>query len=338
MAEIPGVALVLGSNEKLKAAEFIDRWIADRRKRIEVTPAKDISRFTPACERGDRTRWFLKVQDGCDYYCSYCTIPYARGHSRSGKISDLVGLAEKAATSGAKEIVITGVNIGDFGRHDNTDFLSLIRELDRVEGIERFRISSIEPNLLSDEIIDFTAGARAFMPHFHIPLQSGSDHVLKMMNRRYDTTLFAERISHIRRVLPEAYIGVDVIAGARGETPDEWQKAKAFIESLPITRLHVFPYSERPGTSALKLPDPVQNSVRRQRVAELIAISDAKLKEFLTSQSGSTRPVLWEHSQHDNRIFGFTDNYIRIASRWDDSLPNTITPVTLTSANILNDQ
>lgn len=338
VAELPGVVLVLGSNEKLQAAEFIDRWLDDRSRRVEITRLREIKDFTGACERGDRTRWFLKVQDGCDYYCTYCTIPYARGGSRSGKIPDLVKMAEAAASEGAREIVITGVNIGDFGRDNGSDFISLIRELDRVEGIERFRISSIEPNLLSDEIIDFTAASRAFMPHFHIPLQSGSDRVLRMMNRRYDTSLFRERIDHIRRVIPDAYIGVDVIAGARGETSEEWRKAREFVESLPVTRLHVFPYSERPGTAALHLPDPVKNSVRQERVAELISISDSKLRDFIGCHKGSTRPVLWEHSNHNGKIFGFTDNYIRVSAPWDASLPNTITDVTLKESNILPDQ
>ena len=232
-----------------------------------------------------------------------------------------------------------GVNIGDFGRDNGQSFFDLIRALDKVEGIDRYRISSIEPNLLTDEIIDWCAESRAFMPHFHIPLQSGSDHVLKMMNRRYGTELFAERIEHIRRVMPQAFIGVDVIAGARGETHEEWLRARDFIESLPVTRLHVFPYSERPGTAALKLPDPVQPQLRHERVAELIDISDRKLADFLDRQIGSPASVLWESTRHDDgTIQGFTENYVRIQAPWDDSLPNTITPMTVSAENIVPNQ
>lgn len=338
VAALPGVALVLGSGEKLRAAEFVDRWLDDHKENVAVTPARDIDRFIPSCESGDRTRWFLKVQDGCDYFCTYCTIPYARGRSRSGSIDDLVCRANEASKAGAREIVITGVNIGDFGRDNGHSFLELITALDKVEGIERYRISSIEPNLLTDEIIDFVAGSRAFMPHFHIPLQSGSDKVLKMMNRRYDTGLFADRLRHIRRVMPDAFIGVDVIAGARGETPEEWLRAKEFISSLPLTRLHVFPYSERPGTAALKLPDPVPMEERHRRVAELIEISDSKLRQFLASQTGTEAKVLWEHARHGDMIHGLTENYIRVSAPWDETLPNNLSTVILSADNILPDQ
>lgn len=339
VSSIPGVEIVLGAGEKLRAAEFVTRWLDERRRVCRTTPSRDIREFVPTCESGDRTRWFLKVQDGCDYFCTYCTIPYARGRSRSGNIAELVRMAEEAAGHGAREIVITGVNIGDFGRDNGQSFFDLIRALDKVEGIDRYRISSIEPNLLTDEIIDWCAESRAFMPHFHIPLQSGSDHVLKMMNRRYGTELFAERIEHIRRVMPQAFIGVDVIAGARGETHEEWLRARDFIESLPVTRLHVFPYSERPGTAALKLPDPVQPQLRHERVAELIDISDRKLAAFLDRQIGSRASVLWESTLHDDgTIQGFTENYVRIQAPWDDSLPNTITPVTVSAENIVPNQ
>lgn len=339
VSSIPGVEIVLGAGEKLRAAEFVTRWLDERRRVCRTTPSRDIREFVPTCESGDRTRWFLKVQDGCDYFCTYCTIPYARGRSRSGNIAELVRMAEEAAGHGAREIVITGVNIGDFGRDNGQSFFDLIRALDKVEGIDRYRISSIEPNLLTDEIIDWCAESRAFMPHFHIPLQSGSDHVLKMMNRRYGTELFAERIEHIRRVMPQAFIGVDVIAGARGETHEEWLRARDFIESLPVTRLHVFPYSERPGTAALKLPDPVEPQLRHERVAELIDISDRKLAAFLDRQIGSRASVLWESTRHDDgTIQGFTENYVRIQAPWDDSLPNTITPVTVSAENIVPNQ
>lgn len=337
-AALPGVALVLGSGEKLRAAEFVDRWMDNHNPTVAVTPSRQIREFTPSCERGDRTRWFLKIQDGCDYYCTYCTIPYARGRSRSGQIPDLVRRVEDAAENGAKEIVITGVNIGEFGNDNGQSFFDLLKELDRVDGVDRYRISSIEPNLITDEIIDWVAGSRSFMPHFHVPLQSGSDKVLKMMNRRYGTELFRERIEHIKRVMPHAFIGVDVIAGARGETPEEWHKAKDFIESLPITRLHVFPYSERPGTAALLLPDPVAPRVRHERVAELIDISDRKLKGFMRNEIGRETTVLWEHTEHHGMIQGFTDNYIRVQAPFDASLPNTVTPITLSTDNIIPNQ
>ena len=249
VAAIEGVDMVLGSNEKLLITRYIDRWLAERCQLVEVTPFREIKEFRPSCERGDRTRYFLKVQDGCDYFCTYCTIPYARGRSRSGKIADITAIAAEAASEGAKEIVITGVNIGDFGRDSGERLIDLLKALDTVEGVERYRISSIEPNLLSEEMIRWIAEeSRKFMPHFHIPLQSGSDAVLRLMNRRYDTALFTSRIDMIRRLIPDAFIGVDVIAGARGETDEEWERSYSFIRSLPVTRLHVFPYSERPGT------------------------------------------------------------------------------------------
>lgn len=338
VASLPGVELVLGSGEKLKAAEYVDRFLQSRQSVTEVTPARQIATFEPSCERGDRTRWFLKVQDGCDYFCTYCTIPYARGRSRSGIISDLTARARNAADEGAKEIVITGVNIGEFGSDNGQSFFDLIRELDAVPGIVRYRISSIEPNLLTDDIIDWVAQSRAFMPHFHIPLQSGSDRVLKLMNRRYATSLFRERVEHIRRVMPHAFIGVDVIAGARGETDREWAEACRFIESLPVSRLHVFPYSERPGTAALHLPDPVPQAEKHRRVEQLIAISDTKLRQFLDSQDGAERPVLWEHTVHDGMMQGFTDNYVRVQAPFDAGMVNRISTLVLTPDNIVAEQ
>lgn len=334
VASLPGVELVLGSGEKLKAAEYVDRFLQSRQSVTEVTPARQISTFEPSCERGDRTRWFLKVQDGCDYFCTYCTIPYARGRSRSGRIDDLVAQAAEAAARGAREIVITGVNIGEFGRDNGQRFFDLLRALDEVRGIERYRISSIEPNLLTEEIIRWTAEeARAFMPHFHIPLQSGSDKVLKLMNRRYDTSLFRERVEAIRELNPHAFIGVDVIAGARGETPEEWEKSLDFIASLDVTRLHVFPYSERPGTKALLLGDAVDQHEKHLRVAQLTALSDKKIEKFFRSQTGMARPVLWEHPADDARLMsGLTDNYIRVYAPYSGSpeIFNTISPVKLT--------
>ncbi|MBQ2491156.1 MAG: MiaB/RimO family radical SAM methylthiotransferase, partial [Muribaculaceae bacterium] len=238
IAEIPGVDIVLGNEQKLDIAQYVDRWMADRQAVLEVTPHNDIRRFSPSCECGDRTRYFLKVQDGCDYFCSYCTIPMARGRSRSGTIESLVAQAREVAAAGGKEIVITGVNIGDYGKNTGERFLDLIQALDGVEGIERYRISSLEPDLLTDEIIAFCAQSRAFMPHFHIPLQSGSDEVLRLMRRHYDRSLFAEKIARIRQVMPDAFVGVDVMVGTRGETPECFTDSLQFIASLDVQHLH----------------------------------------------------------------------------------------------------
>ena len=332
VSALPGVDIVLGSNEKLLMAEYIDRWLIDRKKRTEVTPVFSISEFRPSCERGDRTRFFLKVQDGCNYFCTYCTIPYARGRSRSGVTEDLVNMAREAAAAGGKEIVITGVNIGEYGKDNGQDLFTLLRRLDEVEGIERYRISSIEPNLLTEEIIRWIAEeARAFMPHFHIPLQSGSDAVLRLMNRRYDTSLFASRISAIRTMIPNAFIGVDIIAGARGETPQEWDKSLAFAESLDVTRYHVFPYSERPGTKALLLGDIVSQEEKHRRVGLLTKLSDKKMESFMKKSLGSVRPVLWEQPSGEGRMHGLTDNYLRVEAPLDTSLINTVTPTRLIS-------
>ncbi len=332
VAALEGVDIVLGSNEKLKAAEYIDKWLDSRSKQVDVTPFREIDGFIPSCERGDRTRYFLKVQDGCDYFCTYCTIPFARGKSRSGTISQLTEMARAAADEGGKEIVITGVNIGDFGKNTGETFFDLIKSLDKVEGIERYRISSIEPNLLTEEIIRWVAReSRAFMPHFHIPLQAGSDLVLKKMNRHYDTSLFESRITMIKDMIPDAFIGVDVIAGARGETHEEWEKGIAFIESLPITRLHVFPYSERPGTAALLLGDSVPPSERHRRVNTLTAISDRKFEAFYNEHIGSEAEVLWEHPvRGGEEMHGFTRNYIRVTAPCRPELINTLSRVRLT--------
>lgn len=330
--EIPGVDIVLGSNEKLRAAEFIDSWLKNHEKKMEVTPFLDIREFQPSCERGDRTRYFLKVQDGCDYFCTYCTIPFARGRSRSGSIEDLTETARNVAAEGGKEIVITGVNIGDFGRDKGENFFSLIKSLDSVEGIERYRISSIEPNLITPEMIDWIASeARAFTPHFHIPLQAGSDAVLKLMNRRYDTALFESRINKIREAIPDAFIGIDIIAGARGETQEEWDKSYEFVSRLPVDKLHVFPYSERPGTKALNIGHKVSQEEKHRRVAMLTSLSDKKLHDFMCERVGREYDVLWEQPAAGNdRMHGFTPNYLRVVAPLDDTLVNTISRVRLT--------
>lgn len=329
--EMPGVDIVLGSNEKLRAVDFIDSWLSNHKKRMEVTPFIDIREFQPSCERGDRTRYFLKVQDGCDYFCTYCTIPFARGRSRSGSIASLTETALRVAEEGGKEIVITGVNIGDFGRDTGETFFNLIRSLDSVDGIERYRISSIEPNLLTPEIIDWIATeARAFTPHFHIPLQAGSDKVLRLMNRRYDTSLFESRIRKIREAIPDAFIGIDIIAGARGETEEEWEKSFNFVKSLPVDKLHVFPYSERPGTKALNIGHTVSQEEKHRRVSMLTALSDMKLHDFMSERVGREYEVLWEQPAPGNdRMHGFTPNYLRVVAPLDDSFINRISRVRL---------
>ncbi len=317
---LPGVAIVAGADSKMKLPDMIVDYIASRNTIADVSEWGDIRAFRPSCSRGDRTRYFLKVQDGCDYWCTYCTIPAARGRSRSGTIDEIVAQAAQAAAEGGKEIVITGVNIGDFGKGRDDRFIDLVRALDRVEGIERYRISSIEPNLLTDEVIDFVAGSRAFMPHFHIPLQSGSDAVLKLMRRRYDTALFASKIERIRREIPHAFIGVDLIAGARGETDDEFRRSHDFIESLDITRLHVFPYSERPGTKALEIGHVVSQAEKHRRVAEMMDLSLRKWTAFAEKNVGTARPVLFEHPRGEGLpMAGFTDNYLKVTV--DNALP-----------------
>ena len=330
IAKIDGVDIILGSEQKLEISEYIDRWLADRKQEVEVTPTKDIRSFSPSCSRGDRTRYFLKVQDGCDYYCSYCTIPFARGRSRSGTIEMLVNQARAVAAEGGKEIVITGVNIGDFGKNTGEKFIDLIRELDRVEGIERYRISSIEPDLLTDEIIEFVAQSRSFMPHFHIPLQSGSDAVLKFMRRHYDSALFAHKVKKIKELIPDAFIGVDLMVGTRGETEELFEESYRFVDSLDITRLHVFPYSERPGTLALRTLDyVVDQHTKNVRAAKMIALSDRKLKAFMLKYSGEVRPVLFEQPQEGMPMHGFTDNYIKVEVPHDEKYVNRVVNVKL---------
>ena len=288
--------------------------------------------FVPSCSCGDRTRYFLKVQDGCNYFCTYCTIPFARGRSRNGSISSLVEQAQQVATEGGKEIVLTGVNIGDFGRTTGEKFVDLLKALDEVEGIERYRISSIEPNLLTDEVLELCAQSRAFMPHFHIPLQSGSDEVLRLMHRRYDTTLFFNKISRVLELMPDAFIGVDVIVGTRGETAELFGETERFIEPLPVSQLHVFSYSERPGTAALRIHHVVRPEEKHERSQHLLAISDHKLNAFYERYIGSTRRVLLEHSRTKGIYYGFTDNYIKVEYRGKGH-DNTILPLRLVGWN-----
>lgn len=337
VAAIEGVDMVLGNDEKLRISEFLEEWERDRRTRIAVHDFLDIKEFRGACERGDRTRYWLKVQDGCDYFCTYCTIPFARGRSRSGNIADLTEEARKAAAEGGREIVLTGVNVGCFGKDTGESFIDLLKSLDEVEGIDRYRISSIEPNLLTEEIVRWMAEeSRAFMPSFHIPLQSGSDEVLRLMNRRYGTSLFADRISMIRDLIPDAFIGVDIIAGARGETQREWERSFDFASSLPVSRYHVFPYSERPGTKALDIDGQVPQEEKHHRVSMLTALSDKKLRDFSRQYFNTARDVLWEHpdSAEDGVMHGHTDNYLHVCAKADASLYNTISPALLTGFHL----
>ena len=340
IARMEGVDLVLGMEQKGEVPQRIHQLLARKAQLATVgaachesvaVPTKDIRTFVPSCSRGDRTRYFLKVQDGCNYYCTYCTIPIARGRSRNGSIASLVAQAEEVARQGGKEIVITGVNIGDFGRTTGETFLQLIQALDRVEGIERYRISSIEPNLLTDEIIEWCARSRAFMPHFHIPLQSGSDTMLRLMHRHYDTALFRTKVERIRQVMPDAFIGVDVIVGTRGETAECFEETYTFLESLDISQLHVFSYSERPGTKALEIPHVVSPQEKHARSQRLIALSERKHRAFCQRFVGTVRPVLWEHAREGQPMQGFTDNYVRVEMPADHpALDNTITSITLT--------
>lgn len=332
VAALPGVKIVAGIDRKLELCDFVEQWSADHQPMSLVGDSRDIRSFMPSCSRGDRTRYFLKVQDGCDYWCTYCTIPKARGRSRSGSIEQIVSQARKVADEGGKEIVITGVNIGEFGKGRDDNFLDLIKELDKVDGIERYRISSIEPNLFTDEIIEFVAGSRSFMPHFHVPLQSGSDEVLRLMRRHYDTNLFASKIEKIRQTIPDAFIGVDLIVGARGETDQCFAASKAFIEGLDISRLHVFTYSERPGTRALEIDHIVSQEEKPRRTRQMLAVSERKLDEFTRRFIGTVRPVLLEHPRDGHPLSGFTDNYLKVEIDGIDSetakrLDNTIAQV-----------
>ena len=324
LAALPGVALVAGVNSKLRLIDYVDSFSMDTIVEPDFKEAKDLRDFMPSCSRGDRTRYFLKVQDGCDYWCTYCTIPKARGRSRSGSIADIVAQASLAAEEGGKEIVITGVNIGDFGKGRDESFLDLCRALDKVDGIERYRISSIEPNLLTDEVIDFVASSRSFMPHFHIPLQSGSDKVLALMRRRYDTALYAAKIDRVRRVLPDAFIGIDFIVGARGESDTLFEESRSFVDSLPVSHVHVFPYSERPGTRALEIEGVVEQAEKHRRVAVMTALSAEKHAAFARNFLGTTRPVLLEHPKKGMPMGGFTDNYLRIEADVDPANDNTV--------------
>ena len=310
--------MVLGANEKANLIQYLsDAWAqkfaADSALHAHHSvKTKEIKTFQPSCSRGNRTRYFLKVQDGCNYYCTYCTIPFARGNSRNPSIESLVQQAEQAAQEGGKEIVITGVNIGDFGQTTHERFIDLVKALDQVEGIKRYRISSLEPDLCDDDLIDYCAQSRAFMPHFHIPLQSGSDEVLKLMHRRYDKALFAHKVNLIKEKMPDAFIGVDVMVGCRGETPECFEECYEFLKSLPVTQLHVFPYSERPGTAALKIPYVVSDKDKKLRSKRLLELSDEKTQAFYAQYIGTEAEVLFEKAPRGKAMHGFTKNYVRV--------------------------
>lgn len=350
VSAIEGVDLVLGSNEKANLIQFLnDAWMekqaadkdsSDGLHRHFSVKTKDIRSFAKSCSRGNRTRFFLKVQDGCDHFCTYCTIPFARGFSRNAPISELVEQARQAAAEGGKEIVLTGVNIGDFGKTTGESFLDLVKALDAVEGVKRYRISSMEPELLTDEVISYCASSRAFMPHFHIPLQSGSDEVLRLMHRRYDKALFAHKIQLIKEKMPNAFIGVDVMVGCRGEKPELFDECYRFLDALDVTQLHVFPYSERPGTAALRIPYTVDEQEKKRRSKLLLDMSDRKLHAFYEAHIGHDTEVLLEKATRGKAMHGFTPDYVRVelpARLADESLDNMIVKVRLAGFNAKHD-
>ena len=324
VAKIKGVDYVLGSGEKLNITGFVNDLHKNEEALVKITDHRKIKNFFSSYSYGDRTRTFLKVQDGCNYFCTFCTIPMARGLSRNDSISNTVAEACKVVERGIKEIILTGVNIGDFGRSTGEKFIDLIKALDDVDGLERIRISSVEPNLLNDEVIEFVANSKRFVPHFHIPLQAGSNEVLELMKRKYKRELFAERVKKIKTLMPDAFIGVDVIAGTNGETDQFFNDSYQFILDLDISQLHVFPYSERPGTFALKIPHVVPVVERKARVQRYIDLSERKHKLFYEGQLGKTRKVLFEHQRKHNRMFGWTDNYVRVETEWDETLVNKV--------------
>lgn len=341
IANIPGVRLILGNDRKHNLLQEIEALWSSHQGSPSGTNLPDknsnIWPFTLAYSGGDRTRTFFKIQDGCDYFCTYCAIPFARGRSRSASIEETVAMAYEIAHTGTKEVVLTGVNTGTFGIHNGERFIDLLKELDKVTDILRYRISSIEPNLLDDEIIDFVAQSRAFLPHFHIPLQSGSDKVLKMMHRHYDTALYASRLNHIKKVMPDACIAADIITGFNGETEQEFNKTIDFIDNLPISYLHVFPYSDRPNTAALKMDENVPMNVRKSRCLQLIELSNSKRREFINGQIGQERPVLWEHTEHLGKTMqGWTDNYIRLQRSYNADSAGTIDKVVVSDLTIVH--
>ncbi len=327
--QIEGVDLVLGTQEKF----HIPAYLGDLKKRTQTeiitTRLADIKSFHKAYSWGDRTRSFLKVQDGCDYYCSFCTIPFARGKSRNDTIENTVKEAQKAIEKGYKEVVLTGVNIGDYGKSTNENFCELLKALENTDGLERLRLGSIEPNLLKDEIIELVAGSRVIMPHFHIPLQSGSDEILSLMKRKYSAGLFARRIEKIRAVVPHAFIGVDIIAGTNGETEKLFQESYDFINGLEVSQLHAFTYSERSGTQALKIPWKVDMEDRKRRTQMYINLSEKKQRAFYEKHLGTQQTVLFESQKNGDMMSGFTENYIKVETPYREELINGLHTITL---------
>lgn len=325
IAHIEGVDLILGTQKKFDIVEHLTNLQKKETTQIEHTLRSGIDKFFPSCTKGGRTRFWLKVQDGCDNFCSYCTVPIARGKSRNDSVANTVKQAESAVSQGAKEIVISGVNIGDFGKSTNETFFDLVKALDQIEGEFRYRISSIEPDLLTDEIIQYTAQSPHFVPHFHIPLQSGCDEVLDLMKRHYHTDLFAEKIAAVKAAMPNAFIGVDVIVGTNGETEEFFNSTYDFLKSLDISQLHVFSYSERPNTQALKLGNKVTSQEKKRRSELLHQLSEEKRLAFYQSQIGKELEILWEAPKKGDTMKGFSDNYISVERPYDKSLINKVT-------------
>ena len=322
--QIDGVDLVLGAKEKfdiLKVMHLLES--KEQFERIQVDDIKSNNSFTPIFSAGDRTRYFLKVQDGCDYYCTYCTIPFARGKSRSASVAHTMQTINKALEQGAKEIILTGVNIGDFGRGSNERFIDLIKAIDKLTAEVRVRISSVEPNLLEDAIIDIVASSKIIAPHFHIPLQSGSNRVLSLMGRRYTREVFGQKVSLIKRLIPDAFIGVDVIVGMRGETPDMFDETLSFLGDTPFSELHIFPYSEREGTKALSIKPIVSQSEKKRRSELLHNLSDSRIADFYRSQRGKTKTVLWETTKNPKVMNGYTENYLLVSAEMEQEKINT---------------
>lgn len=331
ISAIEGVDLVLGANEKFDILKYIESNGKNKSTRIENTEIKHVKHFVPSYSFGDRTRTFLKVQDGCDYFCAFCTIPLARGFSRSNTIEETLKVANEIAAKGIKEIVLTGVNIGDFGKHHSQTFLQLIQELDQLEGIERFRISSIEPNLLTDEIIQFVAHSKKFAPHFHVPLQSGSDKILQLMRRRYHRGIYESRVQLIKQLMPDACIGVDVITGFPGESEEEFLKTYQFLQELDVSYLHVFTYSERANTTALRIQEVVPVPDRQKRTKMLNILSEKKKRAFYTSQIGKRGIIIPETENENGRMNGFSENYIKVNLPFDASKTNELVEVVYSS-------
>lgn len=331
IGHIDGVDMILGTQEKF----HIPAWLGDLKKKekteIHTTRLANIKQYHRSFSWGDRTRSFLKIQDGCDYYCSFCTIPFARGRSRNDNIDNTLAEASKAVAKGYKEIILTGVNIGDFGKSTGENFLDLLKGLEKVDGLKRLRLGSIEPNLLKDEIIRLVAGSEVIMPHFHIPLQAGSDEILSLMKRKYSTGLFRQRIETIRELVPDAFIGVDVIAGTNGETEELFQESYDFINGLEVSQLHAFPYSERSGTQALKIPWKVPVEERKLRTQKYINLSEKKLLSFYQKNIGTERTVLFEEETGEGYMEGFTENYIRVKAPFRKEAINQLTRVRLSA-------